>query len=46
MVGRVLTIQFMPSRGDIAEVDEAEAKAKGKSPRVTRPRSTCWGPET
>jgi 4-hydroxy-4-methyl-2-oxoglutarate aldolase len=28
MVGRVLTIQFMPLRGDIAEVDEAEAKAK------------------
>jgi 4-hydroxy-4-methyl-2-oxoglutarate aldolase len=31
MVGRVLTIQFMPLRGDIAEVDEAEAKAKGTS---------------
>jgi regulator of RNase E activity RraA len=29
MVGRVLTIQFLPARGDIAEVDEAEAKAKG-----------------
>jgi len=29
MVGRVLTVQFMPLRGDIAEVDEAEAKAKG-----------------
>jgi regulator of RNase E activity RraA len=29
MVGRVLTVQFMPVRGDIVEVDEAEAKAKG-----------------
>jgi 4-hydroxy-4-methyl-2-oxoglutarate aldolase len=29
MVGRVLTVQFMPLRGDIAEVDEADAKAKG-----------------
>jgi len=32
MVGRVFTVQFMPARGDIAEVDEAEAKAKGSSP--------------
>jgi regulator of RNase E activity RraA len=32
MVGRVLTVQFMPLRGDIAEVDEADAKAKGTSP--------------
>jgi 4-hydroxy-4-methyl-2-oxoglutarate aldolase len=31
MVGRVLTVQFMPLRGDIVEVDEAEAKAKGTS---------------
>ena len=31
MVGRVFTVQFMPLRGDIAEVDDAEAKAKGKS---------------
>jgi regulator of RNase E activity RraA len=29
MVGRVLTVQFMPMRGDIAEVVEADAKAKG-----------------
>ena len=29
MVGRVFTIQFMPVRGDIVEVDEADAKAKG-----------------
>jgi 4-hydroxy-4-methyl-2-oxoglutarate aldolase len=29
MVGRVLTIQFMPARGDVIEVDEADAKAKG-----------------
>lgn len=29
MVGRVFTIQFMPLRGDVAEVDEADAKAKG-----------------
>ena len=29
MVGRVLTIQFMPARGDIIDVDEADAKAKG-----------------
>jgi 4-hydroxy-4-methyl-2-oxoglutarate aldolase len=32
MVGRVLTVQFMPARGDIAEVDDADAKAKGTSP--------------
>ncbi len=32
MVGRVFTVQFMPLRGDIAEVDEADAKAKGTSP--------------
>lgn len=31
MVGRVLTVQFMPLRGDIVDVDEAEAKAKGTS---------------
>jgi regulator of RNase E activity RraA len=31
MVGRVVTIQFMPLRGDIVEVDEADAKAKGSS---------------
>src|SRR4051812_29206619 len=31
MVGRVLTVQFMPVRGDIEEVDAAEAKAKGTS---------------
>jgi 4-hydroxy-4-methyl-2-oxoglutarate aldolase len=35
MVGRVLTIQFMPTRGDIVEVDEADAKAKG----MTRARN-------
>src|SRR5262249_1888905 len=29
MVGRVLTVQFMPARGDIAEIDEADAKARG-----------------
>jgi len=29
MVGRVLTVQFMPARGDIAEVDEADAKGRG-----------------
>lgn len=32
MVGRVFTVQFMPLRGDIAEVDEADAKARGTSP--------------
>lgn len=32
MVGRVFTVQFMPLRGDIAEVDEADAKAKGTTP--------------
>jgi regulator of RNase E activity RraA len=32
MVGRVLTVQFMPARGDVAEVDEADAKARGTSP--------------
>src|SRR5688500_7712552 len=26
MVGRVFTVQFMPVRGDIVEVDEADAK--------------------
>jgi regulator of RNase E activity RraA len=29
MVGRVFTIQFMPARGDVIDVDEADAKAKG-----------------
>jgi 4-hydroxy-4-methyl-2-oxoglutarate aldolase len=29
MVGRVFTIQFMPVRPDIVDVDEADAKAKG-----------------
>jgi 4-hydroxy-4-methyl-2-oxoglutarate aldolase len=32
MVGRVFTVQFMPARADIAEVDEADAKAKGTRP--------------
>ena len=32
MVGRVFTVQFMPLRGDVAEVDEAAAKAKGTTP--------------
>ena len=32
MVGRVFTVQFMPARGDIIEVDEADAKAKGTTP--------------
>ncbi len=32
MVGRVLTVQFMPFRGDLAEVDEADAKARGTTP--------------
>jgi len=32
MVGRVVTVQFMPLRPDIVEVDEADAKAKGTSP--------------
>ncbi len=32
MVGRVFTVQFMPLRGDVAEVDEADAKAKGTTP--------------
>lgn len=31
MVGRVFTVQFMPARGDIIEVDEADAKARGTS---------------
>jgi 4-hydroxy-4-methyl-2-oxoglutarate aldolase len=29
MVGRVFTVQFMPVRGDIVDVDDADAKAKG-----------------
>jgi 4-hydroxy-4-methyl-2-oxoglutarate aldolase len=29
MVGRVFTVQFMPVRADVVEVDEADAKAKG-----------------
>jgi 4-hydroxy-4-methyl-2-oxoglutarate aldolase len=29
MVGRVFTVQFMPVRPDVVEVDEADAKAKG-----------------
>ena len=32
MVGRVFTVQFMPARGDIIAVDEAEAKARGTTP--------------
>ena len=32
MVGRVFTVQFMPARGDVIEVDEADAKAKGATP--------------
>src|SRR5688572_1385186 len=32
MVGRVFTVQFMPARGDVIDIDEAEAKAKGTSP--------------
>ena len=32
MVGRVFTVQFMPARGDVIEVDEADAKAKGETP--------------
>jgi 4-hydroxy-4-methyl-2-oxoglutarate aldolase len=32
MVGRVFTVQFMPLRGDIVEVDEADAKARGTTP--------------
>jgi 4-hydroxy-4-methyl-2-oxoglutarate aldolase len=32
MVGRVLTVQFMPLRGDIVEVDEADARARGTTP--------------
>jgi hypothetical protein len=32
MVGRVFTVQFMPARGDVIEVDEADAKAKGTTP--------------
>ena len=32
MVGRVFTVQFMPARGDIIEVDEADAKTKGTQP--------------
>jgi len=32
MVGRVFTVQFMPARGDIIEVDEADAKTKGTTP--------------
>lgn len=32
MVGRVFTVQFMPARGDVIEVDEADAKARGAAP--------------
>src|SRR5688500_18603003 len=32
MVGRVFTVQFMPARGDVIEVDEADAKARGTTP--------------
>lgn len=31
LVGRAVTIQFMPARADIADADAAEAKAKGTS---------------
>ena len=32
MVGRVFTVQYMPARSDIEDVDAADAKAKGTSP--------------
>ena len=32
MVGRVFTVQFMPARSDIEDVDAADAKAKGTTP--------------
>src|SRR3712207_8820070 len=36
MVGRVFTVQFMPARGDIMAVDEADAKARGTTPARDR----------
>ena len=35
LVGRAVTVQFMPVRADVSEVDAAEAKARG----VPRPRN-------
>jgi regulator of RNase E activity RraA len=32
MVGRVFTVQYMPARSDIEDVDAADAKAKGTTP--------------
>ncbi len=46
MVGRVFTVQFMPVRADVVDVDEADAKAKGAQARAIRRRSISWGPAT
>jgi regulator of RNase E activity RraA len=44
MVGRVFTVQFMPFRGDIAEVDAADAKAKGTQPARNQTAIDQLGP--
>ena len=44
MVGRVFTVQFMPTRGDIADVDAADAKAKGTSPARNQTAIDQLGP--
>jgi regulator of RNase E activity RraA len=44
MVGRVFTIQYMPMRGDITEVDQADAKAKGTQPARNQTAIDQLGP--
>jgi 4-hydroxy-4-methyl-2-oxoglutarate aldolase len=44
MVGRVFTVQFMPLRGDIAEVDDADAKAKGTTAARNQTAIDMLGP--
>jgi 4-hydroxy-4-methyl-2-oxoglutarate aldolase len=44
MVGRVFTVQFVPLRGDVAEVDEAEAKARGTAPARNQTAIDQLGP--
>ncbi|MBA2303717.1 MAG: hypothetical protein H0W08_13920 [Acidobacteria bacterium] len=46
MVGKVLTVQFMPFRGDLAEVDEADAEARGTTRPATRLQLTCFSRAT
>lgn len=44
MVGRVFTVQFMPLRGDIADVVEADATAQGTAPARNQTAIDQLGP--